>query len=35
MTYCGIDHEEYSKLSKEERRAIRKEYEESDDNNEN
>lgn len=28
MTYCGITQEEYSKESKEERRAIRQQYEE-------
>lgn len=29
-TYCGMTEEEFSKLCKEERRAIRKEYEEDD-----
>ena len=28
MAYCGITQEEYSKLDKNERRSIRKEYEE-------
>lgn len=28
LTYCGMDQEEYSKVHKDERRAMRKEYDE-------